>query len=412
MKIWILQTGEPLHIDKNNPRPMRAMNLSNKLVEAGHSVVLWSSDFSHQGKFHRFNKYTTHNINKNLQIRLIPSPGYKSHIGIARLWDHIILGWRLHKLLKQEKNENKPDICFIGYPPIECAYVMGMFAKKADIPYMLDVKDLWPSMLVDALPKFLQPLGRVIFYPLFYMAKKVILNATGISSMAPSFSKWVLNFANKKPTKYDRVFRLTSSPQKLNQEQLEKADLWWSDKNVTNKKPLIMFVGSFMSVFDFKPIARVAKELKHECNFVLAGDGDYLQGIKKMMAGLDNVVFPDRIDYAKIINLSKISIATIAPYKTIESFNMSVPNKIVDSLSFGLPILTPLKGEMANLIKKYNVGFNYNDSKSLKQHILTLINNPQIQKNQATNSKNLYNKDFEFNQVYDSFVSHLEKIAK
>ena len=50
MKVWILQTGEPLHCDEGSPRPMRAINLSNKLVEAGHDVVLWSSAFSHQEK--------------------------------------------------------------------------------------------------------------------------------------------------------------------------------------------------------------------------------------------------------------------------------------------------------------------------------------------------------------------------
>ena len=32
MKIWILQTGEPLYIDKSGLRPMRAMNLSNALM--------------------------------------------------------------------------------------------------------------------------------------------------------------------------------------------------------------------------------------------------------------------------------------------------------------------------------------------------------------------------------------------
>ena len=53
MLVWILQTGEPLHIDEGNPRPMRAINLSNKLIEAGHQVVLWSSAFSHQGKRYR-----------------------------------------------------------------------------------------------------------------------------------------------------------------------------------------------------------------------------------------------------------------------------------------------------------------------------------------------------------------------
>jgi hypothetical protein len=38
--IWIFQTGEPLHIDGGSARPMRAMNLSNTLVQAGHRVVL------------------------------------------------------------------------------------------------------------------------------------------------------------------------------------------------------------------------------------------------------------------------------------------------------------------------------------------------------------------------------------
>ena len=51
MLVWILQTGEPLHIDGGAPRPMRAMNLSNKLVKAGHTVVLWSSAFDHQKKY-------------------------------------------------------------------------------------------------------------------------------------------------------------------------------------------------------------------------------------------------------------------------------------------------------------------------------------------------------------------------
>ena len=53
LTIWLLQTGEPLHIDAGNPRPMRAMNLANALVAAGHKVVLWSSSFYHQEKRHR-----------------------------------------------------------------------------------------------------------------------------------------------------------------------------------------------------------------------------------------------------------------------------------------------------------------------------------------------------------------------
>ena len=50
MKIWILQTGEFLQIDKDKGRPMRAINLSEYFLKRGHSVNLLSSDFSHQLK--------------------------------------------------------------------------------------------------------------------------------------------------------------------------------------------------------------------------------------------------------------------------------------------------------------------------------------------------------------------------
>ena len=50
MNILIFQSGEPLHIDGGNPRPMRAMNLANKLVEKGHTVIILSSRFYHQEK--------------------------------------------------------------------------------------------------------------------------------------------------------------------------------------------------------------------------------------------------------------------------------------------------------------------------------------------------------------------------
>ena len=75
MKIWILQTGEPLQIDATGLRPMRAMNLSQALTEMGHSVTLWSSDFDHFAKKHRFGRMKVIKYSDNLEIRLISSRG-------------------------------------------------------------------------------------------------------------------------------------------------------------------------------------------------------------------------------------------------------------------------------------------------------------------------------------------------
>ena len=50
MHFWIFQSGENLHLDNDNFRPMRAINLANTLINKGHTVSLWSSDFYHQKK--------------------------------------------------------------------------------------------------------------------------------------------------------------------------------------------------------------------------------------------------------------------------------------------------------------------------------------------------------------------------
>ena len=190
--VWILQTGEPLHIDAGNPRPMRAMNLSNKLIDAGHSVVLWSSAFSHQVKKHRSKTFKTQQVNKNLEIRLINSCGYKKHIGFARLLDHFQLSLNLSRALKKEKNI--PDVVFIGYPPIETAFVMSRWLKKRKVPMILDVKDLWPSIFVDACSKKIQPLVKILLQPYFYLARDTMRNVSGISSMSRSYIEWCLFF--------------------------------------------------------------------------------------------------------------------------------------------------------------------------------------------------------------------------
>ena len=412
MNIWILQTGEPLPSDSGNPRAMRAMNLSQKLVDAGHKVILWSSSFDHQRKLHRSEGFSKLRLSSNLEVRLIPSRGYKKHIGIGRLIDHAQMAINLNKFLK---NESKvPDVAFIGYPPIETAFVMSNWLSSKKVPIVLDVKDLWPTMFVEAFPRFLQPIARVIFHPYFYLSKKTIALADSISAMAPGFIEWIMDYSKRRKSKLDKVFRLTSPIISLPEQDLIDAKRKWLDLGFKKDMPAVFFVGTFMSVFDFKPIKEAAEYLsanKIDCQFILCGEGAYLDDVKAMMTGLPNYLFPGWVDRVMIESLAEMSIASLAPYKNIDNFIFNTPNKIVDSLMLGKPVLSPLEGEVANLIDSYNVGFSYNDSLSLGSFIETLILDSDLQKKISGNAKSLYQTEFEFDRVYKSLVCHLEELG-
>ena len=415
MNVWLLQTGEPLHIDAGNPRPMRAMNLANALVEVGHKVVLWSSAFYHQEKRHRSRSAQRIIVSPQLEIRLIPSPGYVRNIGPGRLWDHAVLGRNLVQQLKQETQP--PDVAFIGYPPIEAAAVMTRWLSVRGVPSMLDIKDQWPNLFVDALPKSAQPLGRIVFAPYFHLAKRAMRDATGLSAMAEGFLAWAIDFAGRQRNDMDTVVPLTTPSGQISAVELEAARQWWNNKGIVADGRLrVCFVGSHSPAFDIEPLYQAAKHFSshgNQCEFVLCGDGEYSAEWRSLMSGLPNVHFPGWVDRAQIEALAERSHAAITPYRNIDNFTKNLPNKVIDALSLGLPILSPLQGEVADLIFKHKVGLRYgtDSGKTLVECIEVMRSDTELHQQISTNAFDLFQRDFSFETVYGGLVRHLEMLA-
>lgn len=416
MKIWILQTGEPLDIDNDNPRPMRAMNLSSYLIKNGHQVTLWSSGFHHRDKVHRSIKYKTIKINDSYQIRLIPSPGYKKNISLRRFWDHLIMSINFKRILKSETD--LPDIVFIGFPPIENSYVLSNFLNKKEIPYLVDIKDQWPDFFVEGISKGIKPIAKIILFPLFYMTKKTFRNSTGLTAMSKSFLEWGVNFSNKKNNENNLVVPLTTPSITLSNIQKKDALKWWRGKvkKIDTCKNII-FIGSHYPSLDFNPIFEAAKILNQKrinCNFIICGFGEETGALKEKAKNIYNVHFPGWVNQVQISTLASISLATISPFKNIDNYTVNIPNKIVDSLALGLPILSPLKGEVTNMILSYKVGLIYNEGsgESLSECILNLLENDSLCDEYSINSKKLYEEKYSYDYVYGKLVKHIESIAK
>jgi len=308
-------------------------------------------------------------------------------------------------------------VAFIGYPPIETAAVLARWLARRGVPSLLDVKDQWPSLFMEAVPPSLKPVGRMILCPYFYLAKRAMRDATGLSAMANGYLVWSSEFAGRERTDMDGVFPLTSPMGQVSASQLKEARLWWDSQGIGDDgRPRVCFVGSHSPGFDFKPVQEAAKMSAHEmtsCEFVLCGDGGSSAELRAVMAGLPNVHFPGWIDRPKIEALAERCQAALAPYLNIENFTKNIPNKIIDALSLGLPILSPLQGEVASLIDKYSVGMRYgtDTGKTLHDCIAALVQDTALQKRMSQKARALYAERFSFEMVYGGLVKHLEKLV-
>lgn len=412
--VWVLQTGEPLPSDSGNPRPMRAMNLTSALIDAGHDVVLWSSDFYHQEKRHRSGGARTLCLSPRLEVRLVPSPGYRRNIGPRRLVDHAVLAWNLRRALR---GATPPDVAFLGYPPIETAAVMGGWLKRRGVPHLLDPKDQWPSLFVEALPGVARTLGRVAFAPYFFLARRAMAEATGITAMSESFLEWALGVAGRPRRAADRVVPLSPPAARDSEADLQAASEWWDARGVrADGRARVCFIGSHSRAFDFAPVAEAARRLAADganCQFVICGTGEETAAWQALARDLPQVVFPGWVDRPQARVLAARSIAALLPYHGSENFNRNLPNKVLDALSFGLPLVSPLRGEVESIITRDGVGLTYGagDGSSLADRLGRLIRDEPARLEMGVRARRLFSDRFSYERVYGGLVRHLEELA-
>ena len=405
MEMWIIQTGEPLHCDDDNSRPMRAMNLANFMTERGHKVVIWSSDFYHQKGKHRFNKDKTIKISDLLSIELVNSPGYKNNIGLARLYDHLVLGLRMMKRLKLKGTT--PDLAFIGFPPMEVGYFASYWFRKNNINYVIDIKDPWPDHLVDAFPKRIRNFIKVLFFPYYVITKSTFYNSKSISAITEHFLDWSLKLSNRKKKENDFIFPLVS---KMHQENSgrEIESFKWAKKIGKRENSLnIFFVGSIGKQFNFDPILKAARYFSKkqiEINFLICGDGEHKSDIERRSSSLKNIFFTGWINRSEINVLSNICHLSIAPYINSATFKNTVSNKMIDYLSLGLPIITSIDGRGAQYLKKNNTAMIYdeNDYKTLISKIERFFYDKRNVSEMRLASLNLYKNIYSYEIVYEN----------
>ena len=123
---------------------------------------------------------------------------------------------------------------------------------------------------------------------------------------------------------------------------------------ILKKDNYLIFVGNISSSFNF-PCLRGRKKIIYKkdqnLKILIAGNGVKFNEIKILFKLSPNVIILNFLDKFTAANLIKESIATIAPYYKFTHYERSIPNKFIESIEYGKPIITTLSGEVGNIIK-------------------------------------------------------------
>ncbi|MBU0763032.1 MAG: glycosyltransferase family 4 protein [Candidatus Altiarchaeota archaeon] len=402
LKIWLLQLGEPSPLQEDNVR-LRTTLLAEKLADRGHKVLMWSSAFEHARKQWLVDGDEVKKV-KNYEIYFLKGLGYRRNFSILRFLDHRLIAWKFRRVSSKME---KPDLIVASLPTYDLAYEAVEFSRKNNLPVVVDLRDKWPDIMLEYVPPFLRVLFRVALYFEFRMVQRCIRDADALVAMMRLLLGWGLKYAKREKTDRDRVFYLgCSKPDEGEKESENISSLLGSIKG----KFVVAYVGSFSKANDPTVIVDSAREMGGDrvC-YVLAGDGELFDKVKKRSEGLPNVFFTGWLAKDEIYSLLKNSdVGVCAPAG--EFF----PNKAFTYMSYGLPLLSSCDGELRDVIEKNVMGlyFSQNDFRQLTKHIKTLVADKILHQRMSTNSKRVFDERFDADIIYSEYAGYLESVVQ
>jgi glycosyltransferase involved in cell wall biosynthesis len=418
MKIWLAVNGEPTPIDDGNPRLYRVGILSEKLASLGHDVTWWTANTYHQKGIQRTDKTEIRELEKEgYRLVLLNGMGYPKKFSIKRVISHFQNAWEFIKL---SKTQEKPDVIFCCYPQIELSYVMSRYAKKHNIPIIIDFRDKWP----DVIEENLSTAKKIAGFPLLlfwrYAQKFTVRNAAAITGITSAFVHWALNSGNRSASANDKPFHLAVNPQVPDQKEITGAEDYWKEHGISEDSPQVIgcYTGMLSERVDLKSLVKGAlalpEEDKAKIKLVLCGTGDAEDELKEIAKDQPHIHFAGWRGAAELYVLLRLCHFGMLPYFSFEDFQMSYPNKVGEYLSAGLPVFTCLKGITHDLLEQRGLGFYAEETKPESytkglQEIIARQNDIEKLKPKAIET---FKEFFDGNKIYADLCQYIENIAK
>ena len=395
---------------------MRVGMMAEQLVRRGHQVVWWSTTFDHSRKTYRFSKDTVEVLPNGCEMRFLHSISYRSNVSLRRIWNHICVA---RKFAEQGRQLPAPDVIFCGLPTPELSLQSVRYGHEKSVPVVLDVRDLWPDDIILLAPTALRGLARLCLWPMTRTVRRACHGATAICATSPVFVKWGLACGNRRPSPLDRDFPLAYAAETPAPESVANAEAYWRQFNLLPGKDefIVCYFGMLGQNSELLPVLEAARQLDRgprKIRFILCGNGDRLEQYQNAAQGCANVLFPGWVGRAEIWTLMRMAKVGLVPIQSIYSYMSNLPNKTIEYMSAGLPLVSCLQGVLQQTLAEHNIGLTYQNGNAdeLLSILCRLYDSPQLVHTMSRNAMALFNQRFHAEKVYNEMSDYLEEVAK
>ncbi len=321
-----------------------------------------------------FESYT----NKAYQVE--PMDGFDVH----RVWSYMAPNTgKLRRVLdyasfnysaeRQLSKLPRPDVVLASSPPINIALLGQRIARRLKVPWVFEVRDLWPAS-IRAVGVSASPLLKLIER----MELKLYCDANHVLVLTDAFREDLLS-RGVPDEKLSVVTNAVDAAKFVYPDGREHAR---TVLGLPQEKFIVGFVGTLGLSQGAGVFVEAAARLNHreDIHFLMVGegaDGDHVKALARQL-GVRNIEFRDFVPHPQVPQLlAALNIGT-ALLKDHPVFETVIPSKIFEILAAGRPIAAAVAGQAQRIIASLGGGVCVapQDAKALAGAISDMADRP------------------------------------
>lgn len=368
MRIWLVNQYA---IPPGQAGPTRHYSFARELILRGHEATVVASSFDHVCRYEahlRDDEWHRYEVVDEVPFLWLRTPSYREN-DLWRVANMLTFaGWLWSAF--PARRLPRPDVIVGSVPTLFSAFAASRLAKRLQAAFVLEVRDLWPQVLIDFMNlSSNHPLVR----PLRAMESFLYRVSDGIITLLPGSLDYLVDRgASREKTRWlpnGIDLSLVPSP------TLPRA------RDVFT----VMFIGNHGLAYGLDVLLDAAILLKREkaklpIRFRLIGDGPEKRRLQERAEreGIDTISFEEPVPKREIYSILQEADAFLMMLKDAPVFQRGTsPNKIFDYLASARPIVF-CGDDTFNYVAKARAGIPVpaGDARCLSEALIALAESP------------------------------------
>lgn len=297
------------------------------------------------------------------------------------------------------------DVVYVYGSPATVAIPAQVWQKIFGVPYVMHVQDLWPESVTGSGMLGSGTANNIIRNVLKPWLKRAYGNAAELIAISPGMKQLLVDRGNQQ--EHCSVVYNWAVETSI---QIKSSD------SFSNSGLRLLYAGNLGLMQDLETLIAAARRFDNITEFLLeiAGGGVQAETLQRAATGSSNISFLGRLSKDAVAEKYLESDFQLVTLKDIPIFRTTVPSKLQASLASGVPVITTVQGDVAELITKYRAGLvaEPENVDSLAQALSTAHSMSAVERAQmGANARKLYLEKMSQASAMSKIESILDRAA-